>query len=64
MIMFGITTFMFALGIITLVLATTLEFLQISSDGKYGPSYEINSYAWAIIVCLMVRLHDAFILSA
>ena len=55
---------MFALGIITLVLATTLEFLQISSDGKYGPSYEINSYAWAIIVCLMVRLHDAFIPSA
>ena len=64
MIMFGITTFTFALGTIALVLEITLGFHSIPPDGEYAHSYKIYSYAWAIIVCLMVRLHGAFIPSA
>ena len=55
---------MFVLGIIALVLVTTLGFLSISPNGEYEPSYKIYSSAMGIIVCLMVRLHGAFIPSA
>ena len=58
--MFGITTFMFALGNIALVLETTLEFQiakSISGYDTYGTYY----YVWAAITCLMVSLCDAFV---
>ena len=68
MCMFGITTFMFALGIIALVLKTTLDLILFNTsitdavEGVYirGVYY----YVWATITCLMVRLHDAFMPSA
>jgi hypothetical protein len=59
MFMFGITTSMFALGIVALVLVITLEFKithifystsNISIDAYY--------YAWASITCLMYILCD------
>ena len=67
--MFGITTFMFALGIIALVLETTLGFqlVQYMSDpltNNTGPSYQVRYYIWAATTCLMVRFHDALMPSA
>jgi hypothetical protein len=63
MFMFGITTLMFALGIIALVLVTTVGFWivqTIFSGGGLPPSIDRCYYAWATITCLMVRLHDPF----
>src|ERR1700677_1443138 len=64
MFMFGITTFMFVLGIIALVLVTTLGF-TITHSMFYGNLEESIFYyfAWAAITCLMVRL-DASMPSA
>lgn len=69
MLMFGITTFMFALGIIALVLETTLKF-KIEKQTydlfetyvylPYDNSFFVCYYPWATITCLMVRLRDAF----
>jgi len=65
MSMFGITTFMFALGTIALVLETTLEF-QITQN-FYDPFlplfyYDVTFYGcyytWATITCLMYILCD------
>jgi hypothetical protein len=74
MLMFGITTFIFALGIIALVLENTLKFMI---AGPYyidqiliftdDPSFVLVDYisfircyrAWATITCLMVRFHGA-----
>ena len=63
MIMFGITTFMFVLGIIALVLETTLGFLKAQSifDPNHAEDlpYRIYYYTWATITCLMVPFLDA-----
>jgi hypothetical protein len=68
MILFGITTFMFALGIVALVLKTMLDLILFHTsitDALYGIYFDsINYYVWAAITCLMVRLHDAFMPSA
>jgi hypothetical protein len=60
--MFGITTFMFALGIISLVLETTLVF-QLAQN--FAPilstSYVIRYNVWGTITCLIVRFGDAFV---
>jgi hypothetical protein len=66
--MFGITTFQFALGIVALVLVTTLGFqtmrrILFLNSGR-SLSYNIRSYAWEGITCLMVCLHDPFIVSS
>ena len=63
MFMFGITTLMFALGIIALVLMTTVGFRIIQtifSGAGLSRSIDRCYYAWATIACLMVRLHDTF----
>jgi hypothetical protein len=66
MILFGITTFMFALGIVALVLKTELDlelftYSKSISDATEGVYFnDAYYYAWATITCLMVRLHDAF----
>jgi hypothetical protein len=58
--MFGITTFMFALGIVALVLVTTLGFKITHSMfyGDFEQDFVFYYYAWAAITCLMVRLLD------
>jgi hypothetical protein len=65
MFMFGITTFMFALGIVALVLVITLEFkithISYSTSDLHIDAYY---YAWASITCLMVRCLGAFMPSA
>jgi hypothetical protein len=55
--MFGITTFMFALGIVALVLVITLEFkiTQIIFSSTSDIYIDAYYYAWASITCLMVR---------
>jgi hypothetical protein len=61
MFMFGITTFMFALGIIALVLATLLGcqlMKAILADSDLGSSFLISSAVWATITRLMVRLNN------
>jgi hypothetical protein len=63
--MFGITTFMFALGIIALVLETMMGFRIAEPDFTISHSdnfYARYYYVWATITCLMVRLRlrDAF----
>ena len=68
MFMFGITTFMFALGIIALVLETTLG-LEIGKSifdpsANQDPSYTLYYYVWATVTCLMVCFHVALMLSA
>ena len=63
MIMFGITTFMFALGIIALVLETTISF-QTAAPIADLSTYRTHYYVWATVTCLMVRFHDAFMQSA
>jgi hypothetical protein len=66
MFMFGITTFMFALGIVALVLVITLEFkiVQIIFSSTSDVYIDAYYYAWASITCLMVRLLDVFMPSA
>jgi hypothetical protein len=67
MSMFGITTFMFALGIIALVLEITIEFLKAKNgfDIPFSTKvYFICYYVRGTITCLMVRLRDAFMPSA
>ena len=66
--MFGITTFMFALGIIALVLVTTLQFLEsqllapsLDPSNDLWPSYFRHYNVWATIARLLVRSHDAFV---
>jgi hypothetical protein len=54
---------MFDLGIIALVLQTTLE-LQSRFQFINVISYFIGDYVWATIACLTVRSHDAFLPSA
>ena len=59
--MLAITTFMFALGIIALVLETMIGFLTAESDFDNGDAFYARCYyVWATITCLMVRLRDAF----
>ena len=62
MCMFGITAFMFALGVIAMVLDTTMGFLTAEPhfDSHGDPFYARCYYVWATITCLMVRLRDAF----
>ena len=65
MIMFGITTLMFVLGIIRLVLETVLAF-QLFFDltaGDFSSTYS-TSVIIATVSRLMVRLQDAPIPSA
>ena len=63
--MFGITTFLFTMGIIALVLWITLEF-QLTQT-VYNKLYNHGTllygcdYAWLTIACLMVRLGDGFV---
>ena len=61
MFMFGITTFIFALGIIALALERTGNFRV--AELRLNPSLSDTSfirynYAWAVITSLMVRLRD------
>ncbi len=65
MFMFGVTTFMFILGIIALVLETALGFQQMTlflnpSSGSVWSSYQTNVIiaVGATITRLMVRPHD------
>jgi hypothetical protein len=60
MFMFGITTFMFALGIVALVLVTTLGFKITHSMfyGDFEQDFVFYYYAWAAITCLMYILCD------
>ena len=52
MSLLGITTFLFSLGFITLVLNATMEFQDNSVNACY--------YVWETTTCLMVRLRYAF----
>ena len=64
MSMFGITTLTFALGIIALVLETTLDFQTIQFFDHitlYDDTFYGRYYAWETITCLMVRMSDALI---
>jgi hypothetical protein len=67
MFMFGITTLMFALGIIALVLVTTFLWCQSMkstlADSQPGPSFYTSSVVWATITRLMVCLNDALFLT-
>ena len=56
--MFGVTTFMFALGIAALVLVTTLslKITRLMLYASYDQNIQFYYYAWAAITCLMVRL--------
>jgi hypothetical protein len=65
MFMFGITTFMLALGIIALVLVTVYNFQLMEAalvDSSDGTSEFYILTAWGTITRLMVRLNDAFCL--
>ena len=69
--MFGITTFMFILGIIAMVLETALGFQQMQlfldpTSGNVWSSNRTNVIiaVGATITRLMVRLHDTFMPSA
>jgi len=71
MFMFGITTFMFILGIIALVLERALgfQYMQLLLDptaANIWPSYRflVVSILEATIARLMVRLHDPSMPSA
>jgi hypothetical protein len=62
--MFGITTFMFVLGLIALGLDIALKFqdirllLDIMGDGIWFPTDTIYAI-WATITCTMVRLGES-----
>ena len=65
--MFGMTTFMFVLGIIALVTVTALEYqwLKVAFAGnKLGHTFFNTSTVWATITRLMVRYNDTIMLSA
>ena len=64
--MLGITTSMFALGIIALVLGATISFQKMhKAVSAYVPLLSVAvSYACIIIGCLMVRLRNGFMSSA
>jgi hypothetical protein len=68
MSMFGITSFMFALGIITLTLNTTLNIrdanLNTGSSTAVTTYYHAYYYIFDATSLLMVRLCDAFLSSA
>ena len=57
MSLFGITTFLFALGIITLALEITTYIQEANVDAPDSYIFDITSF-------LMVRLYDAFLSSA
>ena len=63
MFMFGITTLMFALGIIALVLVNTFSFKRtrvLFGDTEDVSEEHFTTYiAWGAITCLMVRLLGA-----
>jgi hypothetical protein len=58
MSMFGITTFMFSLGILALVLEATFVYQMNSANDT---SYVIWYFVWATMTCLTVRLRDSFL---
>ena len=65
--MFGMTTFMFALAIIALVMVTALGCQWVKSvlaGNEPGPSFFNTSAVWATITRLMVRSNNAIMLSA
>ena len=69
MFMFGITTLMFALGIIALALVNTFSFKRthfLFNDTEDESEDLFTTYyiAWGAITCLMVRLLDASMPSA
>jgi hypothetical protein len=65
--MLGITTFIFALGIIALVLVTIFLWFQsmksFLTDSKPGSSFFTSSAVWATTTRLMVRLNNAVCLT-
>ena len=66
MSMFGMTTFMFALGIIALVMGTPLggQWVKAVLSGKEpGPAFFNTSAVLATIMHLTVRSNDAIVLS-
>src|ERR1700761_2111682 len=65
MFMFGITTFMFALGIIALVIVVALGFPEVQVQLGFTHTSTLNSWSyrrwndvWATTTRLMVRSHD------
>jgi hypothetical protein len=64
--MFGITTVMFALGIIALVLVTVYECqvmkATLVNSSDWWSEFHI-AVAWGVITRLMVRLNDTFMLT-
>ena len=71
MIMFGVTTFIFVLGIIALVLSIIFQFQATLLDNEQGPidsslliSFRGITTAWATVTRLMVRPRDALTSSA
>jgi hypothetical protein len=62
MSLFGITTFTFAMGIIALVLSTTLEIQQADTDSSTScTTCNYIFYIMSIATFLMVRLYDSFL---
>ena len=59
MSLLGITTFMFALGFIILVLNTTMGFQESNLDNSILCT--TCYYVWETAAYLMVRLRDAFL---
>jgi len=57
MTMFGITTFMFSLGIIVIVLETTMKF-RFFDNSNSGSSFIMIYKAWSTATCLMYILCD------
>ena len=67
MFMFGMITFMFALGIIALVMATApwCQWMKsVLAGHELGPSFFNISAVWETITRLMVRFNVAILLSA
>jgi hypothetical protein len=62
MSLFGMTTVMFALGIIALVLNTMIVFQEANIDSSI--SCNTCYRVWETTTFLMVHLHDAFLSSA
>ena len=66
MFMFGMTTFMFALGIIALVMVTDLGCQWVKavlSGNEPGHEFFNTSAVWATITRLVVRSNDVIVLS-